>query len=278
MKFQKLEGKLPVKSKPRSLSQNRRESLLFICLVLKGFFFFNFLVVIVALDHFLKVFTEFVTILVLFLMGFWYFGHEACGILAPRPGTKPLTSAVEGQVLAAGPPWKLLESLSECALCKPSSKPDLRGDRGPQKGPVGVPRARVLASGGLPSAPLDGKRSRAGRWAHRPAPPGWLRGRLPLRADAGLGEMSPPPPSAPAESTTSRHIGFRGWARHTDWFKEANSPNNSWPGRLSSGQESQPVAGGDPARRSLAQQPSQTWAEASAGDGPPPSAPGAGLF
>ena len=73
----------------------------------KGFFF-NFLVVIVvavvALDHLLKVFTEFVTILVLFLMGFWYFGHEACGILAPRPGTKPLTSAAEGQVLAAGPP------------------------------------------------------------------------------------------------------------------------------------------------------------------------------
>ena len=146
---------------------------------------------------------------------------------------------------------KPLESLSESALCKPSPKPDLRGDRGPQKGPVGVPRARVSASGGLPSAPLDRKRSRAGRWAHRPAPPGWLRGRLPLRADAGLGEMSLSPPSAPAESTTSRHVGSRGWAQHTDWFKEANSPNNSWPGRLSSGQESQPVAGGDPARRSL---------------------------
>ena len=55
-------------------------------------------VAVVALDHFLKVFTEFVTTLVLFLMDFWYFGHEARGILAPRPGIKPLTSALEGEV------------------------------------------------------------------------------------------------------------------------------------------------------------------------------------
>jgi hypothetical protein len=54
-------------------------------------------VAVVALDHFLKAFTEFVT-LVLFLMDFWYFGHEARGILAPQPGIKPLTSALEGEV------------------------------------------------------------------------------------------------------------------------------------------------------------------------------------
>ena len=142
-----------------------------------------------------------------------------------------------------------------------------------------MPCVRVSASGGLSSAPLDGKGSGAGWWAYRPVPPGWFRGRLPLRADPGLREVPSPPRSAPAESTTSRHIGSRGWAQHTDWFKEANSPNNSWPGRLPSGQESQPVAGGDPALRSLAQQPSQTWAETSAGDvAPPPSAPGLVYF
>ena len=31
---------------------------------------------------------------------FCYFGHEACGILAPWPGIKPATPALEGEVLA----------------------------------------------------------------------------------------------------------------------------------------------------------------------------------
>ena len=30
---------------------------------------------------------------------FWYFGREACGILAPRPGIEPAPSALEGEVL-----------------------------------------------------------------------------------------------------------------------------------------------------------------------------------
>ena len=37
---------------------------------------------------------------------FWFFGHEACGILAPRPGIEP---AVESKVLTTGPPGKSLE-------------------------------------------------------------------------------------------------------------------------------------------------------------------------
>ena len=35
-----------------------------------------------------KVFIEFVTILLLFFM-FWFFGREACGILAPDQGLNP---------------------------------------------------------------------------------------------------------------------------------------------------------------------------------------------
>ena len=37
---------------------------------------------------------------------FWFFGREACGILAPWPGIKPSPSALEGEVLTTGPPGK----------------------------------------------------------------------------------------------------------------------------------------------------------------------------
>ena len=47
-----------------------------------------------------KVCIEFVTILLLFCFGF--FGHEACGILAPRLGIEPALPALEGEVLTAG--------------------------------------------------------------------------------------------------------------------------------------------------------------------------------
>lgn len=51
------------------------------------------------------VFIEFVTILFLF------FGHEACGILAPQPGTEPVLLALEGKVLITRLPGK---SLMDC--------------------------------------------------------------------------------------------------------------------------------------------------------------------
>ena len=35
---------------------------------------------------------------------FLFFHHEACGILASRPGTKPASPALEGEVLTPGPP------------------------------------------------------------------------------------------------------------------------------------------------------------------------------
>ena len=37
---------------------------------------------------------------------FWVFGNEACGILACWPGIKPTPSALEGEILATGPPGK----------------------------------------------------------------------------------------------------------------------------------------------------------------------------
>ena len=37
---------------------------------------------------------------------FYFFGHKACGILAPQPGIKPASSPLEGEVLTTGPPGK----------------------------------------------------------------------------------------------------------------------------------------------------------------------------
>ena len=71
-------------------------------------FFFFFL-----LWTIFKVFIEFVTILFLFwgfsfLLFFWFFGHEACGILAPQPGAEPILLASEGEVLITRLPGKSL--------------------------------------------------------------------------------------------------------------------------------------------------------------------------
>ena len=40
---------------------------------------------------------------------FWFFGREACGILAPRPGIEPAPPALEGEVSTTGPPGKSLD-------------------------------------------------------------------------------------------------------------------------------------------------------------------------
>ena len=37
---------------------------------------------------------------------FWFFGHEACGILASQQGIEPTSSALEGKVLTTEPPGK----------------------------------------------------------------------------------------------------------------------------------------------------------------------------
>ena len=57
------------------------------------------------MDHF-KVFIEFVAALLLLYVCWLVFGYEACGILAPRPGIKPIPPALGSVVLTTGPPGK----------------------------------------------------------------------------------------------------------------------------------------------------------------------------
>ena len=67
------------------------------------FYFFNFFSLFLMWTIF-KVFIKLITILL--LCYFWFFGHEACGFLAPQPGLKPTSPALEGKVLTNGLPRK----------------------------------------------------------------------------------------------------------------------------------------------------------------------------
>ena len=64
---------------------------------LVGFFF--------DVDH-LKVFIEFFAAFFCFMFVCLFFGYEACGILAPRPGIKPIPPALGSEVLTTGLPGK----------------------------------------------------------------------------------------------------------------------------------------------------------------------------
>ena len=44
--------------------------------------------------------------MILFYVFLQFFGHEAHGILAPQPKIRPAHPALEGEVLATGPPGK----------------------------------------------------------------------------------------------------------------------------------------------------------------------------
>ena len=54
-----------------------------------------------------KVFIEFDILLHLFYV-LSFFGHKACGILAPQPGKEPTPPALEGEVLSTVPAGKSL--------------------------------------------------------------------------------------------------------------------------------------------------------------------------
>ena len=41
-------------------------------------------------------------------MLWFFFGHEACGILAPQPGIQPAPTALEGEVLTSVQPVRSL--------------------------------------------------------------------------------------------------------------------------------------------------------------------------
>ena len=61
-----------------------------------------FLKIVFYLDHFLKS-LYWHLLQYCFCFMFWFFGHEACGILVPRPGIEPAPSASEGEVLTTEP-------------------------------------------------------------------------------------------------------------------------------------------------------------------------------
>ena len=65
--------------------------------LLLGFFFFGGGVMWTILKVFIKFVTKY------FCFMFWYFGPEACGVLAPQPGIEPGLLALEGKVLTPGP-------------------------------------------------------------------------------------------------------------------------------------------------------------------------------
>ena len=48
---------------------------------------------------------------------FWFFGHEVCGILAPRPGIEPAPPSLEGEVLTTGLPGKSRFLYLDLILC-----------------------------------------------------------------------------------------------------------------------------------------------------------------
>ena len=54
---------------------------------------------------FFKVFIDFLNLLNLkydFYCMFWFFGHEACGIMVPQPGIEPVPPALGGKVFNHG--------------------------------------------------------------------------------------------------------------------------------------------------------------------------------
>ena len=59
-----------------------------------------------------KVFIEFVAALLLFFYVFWFFGHEACGILAPRPGMEPTPPCIGRQSLNHWTPREVPQPLA----------------------------------------------------------------------------------------------------------------------------------------------------------------------
>ena len=55
---------------------------------------------------------------------FQFFGHKACGILTPQPGTQAAAPALEGEVLTTGPPGKSQQMNKSYLSIKNANKPD----------------------------------------------------------------------------------------------------------------------------------------------------------
>ena len=57
---------------------------------------------------------------------FWFFGGEACGILAPWPGVKPTPPALGGEVLTTGQPETSLNFIFEYSCLKNNKNKDIK--------------------------------------------------------------------------------------------------------------------------------------------------------
>ena len=68
-----------------------------------------------------KVLIEFVIIsLLLFMLFIYFFGPEACRILALQLGIEPTPSTLKGEVVTAGSPGKFLKCVSYCEFSQRS--------------------------------------------------------------------------------------------------------------------------------------------------------------
>ena len=77
--------------------------MIYSCFVFKIYFPF------IDADHFLSLYWNLLQYCFCFM--FWFFGHEACGILSSRPGIKPATPALESKISTTGPPGKSLNDV-----------------------------------------------------------------------------------------------------------------------------------------------------------------------
>ena len=87
-----------------NLAHNYNDRFLFFNYIFKDYF-------VCGLFFFFNLFGICFSLLPLFT--FWFFGCEACGILAPWPGIEPLPPLLKGEVLTTGPPGK---SLTDCFM------------------------------------------------------------------------------------------------------------------------------------------------------------------
>ena len=97
---------------------------------------------------------------------FWFFGWEACGVLTPWPGIKPVTPALEGRVLTTGLPGKVLFifHLSFISLdLRGKEQCDEKGDEVTKDSPshVLIPLTGCKGVGSLCESRLESKENRA---------------------------------------------------------------------------------------------------------------------
>ena len=77
--------------------------------VLSQFYFISFFKDFIRCGPFLK--SSLNLLQYCFCFMFWFFGHEACGMLAPQPGIKLAPPALEGEAVTTVLPGKSIVSI-----------------------------------------------------------------------------------------------------------------------------------------------------------------------